>query len=439
MPTIAIRYAFGRPQVLEKICLDEQDMTISRLLSKTSICSTFSSNNFYVTHNGKRLESNTRLDENNIYTIVGKLNGGKGGFGSLLRSIGAQIEKTTNKEACRDLSGRRMRDLKNEQSIKEWMSKAKERDEEAQQKKAERKERLRRDFKHKFEDPKYFEQKDLAVERMDEALKSGLEKVSSTTEPGTSGLKRKSTDQQKSSKKLCAMFDDSDLSESNDEMDDEKPEEISEDSSGASSSDKPQDNAEASPERKIEDCSDNSRVNNECKPDNSSEVSSQDKTENNFEKQSESIPSSSQTPENDCHLLTKEAIVEPDSSTEAQQVSSTNTDENKIDGQNKVKDNEDKAVEKKLEDKDTRLSSSVEINKNEPSKETIKDIDLLSYSNVKELEELGLDVLKFALQSRGLKCGGTLQQRAERLFSVKNLKPHQIDKSLLAKSKNAKK
>ena len=34
----------------------------------------------------------------------------------MLRSIGAQIEKTTSREACRDLSGRRMRDINNEKS-----------------------------------------------------------------------------------------------------------------------------------------------------------------------------------------------------------------------------------------------------------------------------------------------------------------------------------
>ena len=34
-------------------------------------------------------------------TLSGGLPGGKGGFGSLLRSIGAQIEKTTNHEAMR--------------------------------------------------------------------------------------------------------------------------------------------------------------------------------------------------------------------------------------------------------------------------------------------------------------------------------------------------
>lgn len=35
----------------------------------------------------------------------------------MLRAIGAQIEKTTNHEACRDLSGRRMRDVNNEKEL----------------------------------------------------------------------------------------------------------------------------------------------------------------------------------------------------------------------------------------------------------------------------------------------------------------------------------
>lgn len=35
----------------------------------------------------------------------------------MLRTIGAQIEKTTNREAMRDLSGRRMRDINNEKKL----------------------------------------------------------------------------------------------------------------------------------------------------------------------------------------------------------------------------------------------------------------------------------------------------------------------------------
>ncbi len=48
----------------------------------------------------------------------------------MLRAIGAQIEKTTNRDACRDLSGRRLRDINEEQRMKRWFAKQKEREEE---------------------------------------------------------------------------------------------------------------------------------------------------------------------------------------------------------------------------------------------------------------------------------------------------------------------
>lgn len=63
--------------------------------------------------NGKIVNSSIE-DEHTIH-IAPRLVGGKGGFGSMLRAIGAQIEKTTNREACRDLSGRRLRDINEEQ------------------------------------------------------------------------------------------------------------------------------------------------------------------------------------------------------------------------------------------------------------------------------------------------------------------------------------
>ena len=47
----------------------------------------------------------------------------------MLRAIGARIEKTTNREACRDLSGRRMRDVNYEKEMGEWL-KQKEKEEE---------------------------------------------------------------------------------------------------------------------------------------------------------------------------------------------------------------------------------------------------------------------------------------------------------------------
>lgn len=65
-------------------------------------------------------------------------------------------------------------------------------------------------------------------------------------------------------------------------------------------------------------------------------------------------------------------------------------------------------------------------------------VDVAAVSSVEQLERLGLDVLKEELMRRGLKCGGTLAERAARLFSVRGLSPDQIDPALLAKPAKAK-
>ena len=66
-------------------------------------------------------------------------------------------------------------------------------------------------------------------------------------------------------------------------------------------------------------------------------------------------------------------------------------------------------------------------------------VNLEHYASATELEVVGLERLKTALMERGLKCGGTLQQRAERLFAVKGLSLEQIDPALKAKPAKGKK
>lgn len=61
-------------------------------------------------------------------------------------------------------------------------------------------------------------------------------------------------------------------------------------------------------------------------------------------------------------------------------------------------------------------------------------IDLDTYRSCDELMQLGLDCLKHELQVRGLKCGGSLEERANRLWSVKGKRPEEIDSSLRANS-----
>ena len=60
-------------------------------------------------------------------------------------------------------------------------------------------------------------------------------------------------------------------------------------------------------------------------------------------------------------------------------------------------------------------------------------LDLTNINSAEELEKLGLDRLKSALMALGLKCGGTLTNRAERLFSTKGLSDDQIPASIKAK------
>jgi len=56
------------------------------------------------------------------------------------------------------------------------------------------------------------------------------------------------------------------------------------------------------------------------------------------------------------------------------------------------------------------------------SKPAAKPFDLNICQSVDELKSLGADELKRILLSMGLKCGGTIDQRAERLFSLKGLR-----------------
>eukprot|EP00249_Psilotum_nudum_P015382 c25297_g1_i3 orf=216-1733(+) len=60
-------------------------------------------------------------------------------------------------------------------------------------------------------------------------------------------------------------------------------------------------------------------------------------------------------------------------------------------------------------------------------------IDLDDYESVDELEELGADKLKLALAILGLKTGGTIQQRAERLWLTKFTPLEQLDRKHFAK------
>lgn len=65
-------------------------------------------------------------------------------------------------------------------------------------------------------------------------------------------------------------------------------------------------------------------------------------------------------------------------------------------------------------------------------------LDLSGFSSPAELASLGLDRLKSALQALGLKCGGTLEERANRLWQTKGKRIEEIPDELFAKGKSSK-
>lgn len=70
------------------------------------------------------------------------------------------------------------------------------------------------------------------------------------------------------------------------------------------------------------------------------------------------------------------------------------------------------------------MDAAKKVNDVKPSKPTVNSdaFDLNNCSTVDELKDLGPERLKGLMLSMGVKCGGTLDERASRLFSLKGLR-----------------
>ncbi|XP_034486912.1 replication stress response regulator SDE2 [Drosophila innubila] len=190
---------------------------------------------YYLISNGKRLNENDSNDNNetaSVHCILRQV-GGKGGFGSMLRAIGAQIEKTTNREACRDLSGRRLRDINEEKRVKAWLEKQGEREREAEERKKRKIEKLLAVPKHEFKDEEYEKARAKLTDKVNDAFEVGMKQTvddgdkPSTSVSTTTAVKRKLTTNDKTKdnkKKKSALWIDDDLSGSDLDSDDSEVE-----------------------------------------------------------------------------------------------------------------------------------------------------------------------------------------------------------------------
>lgn len=149
---------------------------------------------FYLTQNGKLIPKDCSALQSYVpVRIHERLPGGKGGFGSMLRAIGAQIEKTTNREACRDLSGRRLRDINEEKRLKAYLDKQKDAPADEAAKLQRKIDKLLAKPKHEFHDEEYNRTRSDLTQNVDEAVQEGFRKAieAEKAASGEGGVKRK--------------------------------------------------------------------------------------------------------------------------------------------------------------------------------------------------------------------------------------------------------
>ena len=95
-----------------------------------------------------------------------------------------------------------------------------------------------------------------------------------------------------------------------------------------------------------------------------------------------------------------------------------------------TKENKKKEEKAEANKKEPQLSSS---KSSPPKQENFEPIDLNNINTAQELERFGLDHLKIELTRQKLKCGGSLEERANRLFLLKTNSLEAIDKKHKAK------
>lgn len=309
-------------------------------------------------------------------TISLRLNGGKGGFGSMLRAMGGMKSgfETDNVESCRDLSGRRLRHVNDEKRIVEWLAKQKDAAAEKEKRKEERLERKLKTPTHLFDHHSYHVGLHDAALSVEDSTKEGVK----------AGLKKRPLG---GAEPLAAK----------------KPRIMGDDLCTSSSSSGDEEDLGLSGQTVSLPLT--------TTPDAPIPAAAR-------EEKGVAVPVvvKKKTPE----FVQKPARTQSIQSTKASE-QSTKTSFPSVE----VNESNTKTAP-------APAARSVAVT---PMLITPEFLDLAPFASLEALEAVGLDRLKAALLFLNVKCGGTLQQRAERLFSLKGVSPDKIPKHLRAATK----
>ncbi|KAK7258511.1 hypothetical protein RIF29_24090 [Crotalaria pallida] len=390
-----------------------------------------------------------------------RLKGGKGGFGSLLRGAATKAgqKKTNNFDACRDMSGRRLRHVNAEKRLEEWKAGEEER---KLEKVAEEflKKQMRKGKKGLGEGEaskyvaKYREESERCVAEVALSVKEALMMNGNGKRKGEEG--GKGDDANKKKLKICCLFDeltrrdrisdsyagdkggakklkiwmgkrklnenDSDYSSEDDE---ENEKSILLNSQNESDSNKNEGSLGSVTGQKHDGGSSGA---------GSCESGSEEEKDTVVEAKVESVGShgdvaidpvsvASEFSAEDSGAQVCNGVVFEKFDVAVSRASTIASSENVADASKYNMEIDESLQHKALVDGET--SASI------PTLEEPLNFD--TFNSAAELEVLGLERLKSELQSRGLKCGGTLQERAARLFLLKSTPLDKLPKKLLAK------
>ena len=296
------------------------------------------------------LSRRKRIEPNGTYQLFLKkgLQGGKGGFGTLLRSTGKKKGRNSganNNELCRDLRGQRYHVTENAKKMEQWEKEESLREEEAlalRYIEEQTGEKARKRAKMEEEEERFRKDSEEVKERMERAIKMATNATKISTTLASSSVEKRSK---------------------RDEEDDDDNEEEEE----------------------------------------------EDDDEDDFRKKKKKTS----TTKNDRGEKEKE-------------------EERKEEEKPKEVEEKEQRKEEKVAASEKKLSSAA-TSSSPPKQENFEPIDLSVINTAQELERFGLDHLKIELTRQKLKCGGSLEERANRLFLLKTNSLEEIDKKHKAK------
>ncbi|CAN6483163.1 unnamed protein product [Victoria cruziana] len=374
-----------------------------------------------------------KADSSGLFPSVNlllRLRGGKGGFGSLLRGAATKAgqKKTNNFDACRDMSGRRLRHVNAERRLEEWKAEAEER----------KLEKIALEFlKKQMEKDKskpLGDKADKYLESYRAETSKSIEEVRAAVQESIGNLranvKRKGLENEgQISKRLKGLWD---LKEDKDEDDEEDADE--------KSVVLDEGNAE---------CNEAAGLDDQGSP---SSLSTASGLGTDGVSDSSSPCTAGVTSDNDSaqNLLpdsadheaygTNNSVENGSSNMATNQLDYGASSEASVDGNNTPVAPASCSCDHVDSERQRAPENSGFGHGNVAKEDAFKESELdeaLNFDNfqtAKDLEILGMEKLKSELQARGLKCGGTLDQRAERLFLLKMMPVDKIPKKHLAKT-----